>query len=266
MQNNTQKISNEINLLYRLMNSIRKASKDLHDLRAAHSFQLLDDDGNSIERTLQDSFERLLQDYCHSEISENLLSRLAWSMVARRKRILYRRSRYGKSPVQVSKPVPRPVITPSVAGYATGTLGNKGDSGTLTKPTQILTRSIAPTATTLNPEKYRIVSSASVISRSKTIDLSNHDPLSFPDPPCIKVIKRYKRYEKERRLELVNASLNYTGHGPSEFDETSKAEAELERDLVRYWRSLNNGRVEVGCPICFYALPRTVVLDAENWK
>jgi hypothetical protein len=113
------KISNEINLLYRLMNSIRKPSEDLHYLKAAESFELLDKKGNNSEPTLQSYFLQYLKAYCRSNISEQLLARLAFSMIARRKRVQYRRSRYSRAPLTESTPAKMPVIGPTVQGIST---------------------------------------------------------------------------------------------------------------------------------------------------
>jgi hypothetical protein len=275
LQKMSQMISNEINLLYRLMNSIRKASKDLHHLKAADSFKFLDDEGNNLEPTLQESSLRLLQDYCHPDISEGLLARLASSMVARHKRILYRRSRYGSTPLREVTPATKPDITPTVHERSTEILGTENDTlGPNAATTSIVlnqsqARSIAPTATTLNPEKYRKVSTPSHVSKPKTIDLSKHDSLNFPEPPRVKAIKKYKSYEQTRRQELsvrLSALSDRPDHGASDDDEAEAVEAEIQNDLVRFWRSLNNGSVEVMCPICFYAIPHTVILDVKSWR
>jgi hypothetical protein len=228
-----------------------------------------------MEPTLQESFLQLLRDYCYSGISEGLLARLASSMVVRHKMILYRRSRYGSTPLRVVTPAIKPDITPTVHGRLTNFLGTENDTHEPNATTtsivlnQSQARSIAPTATTLSPEKYKKVSTPSNISRQKTVDLSKHDLLNFPEPPRVKAIKRYKSYEQTRKQELavrLSALSNRPDHGTSDDDEAEAVKAEFQKDLVRFWRSLNNGSVEVMCPICFYAIPHTVILDVETWR
>ncbi|KAL2147416.1 hypothetical protein VTI28DRAFT_9315 [Corynascus sepedonium] len=105
-------LASDITMLYRLSNTIRRASKESQDLKAAKTYLIRDDDGNDAEPLLQKFYEHYIRDK-FPEITNGLSERLASSIVLRRKRILYRRSRYMKSAIRVTNTAPQPMIEPA---------------------------------------------------------------------------------------------------------------------------------------------------------
>jgi hypothetical protein len=93
-------ISAEITLLHQLSNTIRKASKETHNLKAATAFVLRDEEGNDCESAFRGLFALEIIHKKFPMCDEMIKERVATAMLLRRKRILYRRSRYGKFPAR----------------------------------------------------------------------------------------------------------------------------------------------------------------------
>lgn len=91
----------EISLLHELSNIIRKASREANNVKAALSFNITDEEGNDLEKPLKGHFAANIRDRFPG-ISDILSLRLAETMILRRKRILYKRSRYSKAPMRIS--------------------------------------------------------------------------------------------------------------------------------------------------------------------
>ncbi|KAF4626071.1 hypothetical protein G7Y89_g12090 [Cudoniella acicularis] len=274
-------IANEISLLHRLLNTIRRASKHSQSVKAIKLFQIKDDEGNDAEPFLQEVFASYIYDRFKG-IGEAIRQRLASTMLLRRKRILYRRSRYGQAPIKPKKTISQPTVTlPLVQQQAAGALEQprRPDAPEVAaESTQTIVQSLAVTATTLAPDSFKKASAPSIISVSKTVSLGDHQDLIFPPAPtgCIK--QKYKQLKKQRKeghtayLESLRRSLDagIKGSSPkllSEFhQETSDAEAKLQNTLDKDWDSCIRAIVEVTCPFCFYTLPSLDVVDEKKWK
>ena len=70
-----QDVSNEISLLYKFSNTIRKASRATQNQKAADGFRMLDIEGNGTEPLLRQIFSNYIRDRC-SGVSEKMRDRL----------------------------------------------------------------------------------------------------------------------------------------------------------------------------------------------
>lgn len=292
-----QAIAGEINLLYRLSNTIRRASRESQNLKAAGSYHILDDDGNDSEPMLQEIFANYICGRFPS-IHDNLRQRLASSMVLRRRRILYRRRRYGESPIRVNKTITQPKIQiPQTQrqGPVILDLTNEGaeaaESTVGLAQAKSTVRSLAVSATTLAVDNYKKALTPSVISATKTVALGSHEDLVFPPAPNGRIKLRYKRLEKQRRQAHQayitslpgyypqaehgeNAPAPLSDRGDSEGTDSlpelrhkiSEAETKLQTGLESDWNDCHKALPELTCPFCFYALPSFSVSDDNKWK
>ncbi|VUC32849.1 unnamed protein product [Clonostachys rosea] len=221
-KSDVQSVAKEISLLYRLTNTIRRASKERQNAKAAKSYHIRDDEGNIIEPLLQELYSHYILGRFPS-IENNLRSRLAASMVLRRKMVLYRRSRYGTNPIRADKNVSQPKIDfpqthtqPTDEDEPSEELVD-GIEAVATAAPQSSIQSQAPSATTLAIEDYKKTSTPSVISATKTVALANHEELPFPPIPNGRVKDRYKKlmqirwdeFEKDMMPELRGLELTY---------------------------------------------------------
>ncbi|CAH0058637.1 unnamed protein product [Clonostachys solani] len=202
-----QTVAKEISLLYRLTNTIRRASKERQNIKAAKSYHIRDDEGNTIEPLLQELYSHYILGKFPS-IENNLRSRLAASMVLRRRMVLYRRSRYGTNPIRADKNISQPKIDfPQAHTLSTNAdepseeLADGIETVGTTAP-QSSIQSQAPSATTLAVEDYKKTSTPSVISATKTVALANHEELAFPPIPNGRVKERYKKLKQLRWEEF----------------------------------------------------------------
>lgn len=280
----------EIQLLYRISNTIRRASEESQNDRATTSYRIRDDDGNDAEPMLQELFTNYIRDRFPS-ITDSLRLRLAFSMVLRRRRILYRRSRYGESPIRTEKTISQPQIRmPQSQSQEPVAFDSAKDAKSA--PAKSITRSLAPSATTLAIEQYRRASTPSVISAVKTVTMGNNEGLIFPPAPNGRIKARYKLLEKQRReshreflaslldpLQLennghVNAAQYLSGQykdyaldsNPEHHAKISVAERKLQDGLESDWNDCHEAVPEVICPFCLYALPSLSICDDRSWK
>ncbi|EHK42542.1 hypothetical protein TRIATDRAFT_163125, partial [Trichoderma atroviride IMI 206040] len=186
LKSEVEYIASEISLLHELSNTIRKASRKTTDVKAAALFHIQDDEGNDLEEPLKNYFATNIRDQFPG-ISDVLRLRLAKAMVVRRKRILYKRSRF--APMRIAQPSNQPVIqAPITKETDPGSviLEDVKESKPLA-PLQPLfssvAKSITKSATTLAPQNYQKATAPSVISQSKTIALGSHQDLVFPSVP-----------------------------------------------------------------------------------
>lgn len=291
-------IAKEISLLYKISNTIRRASKEAQNLKAAKSYRMKDDEGHDVEQLLHQIFSSYLVGRFPS-IKGNLCDRLASSMLLRRRRILYRRSRYGNSPIKptgtISQPqVELPQIQNPNAIVREG-LHKPAETiqSTNTTRTGSIVQSVAVTATTLFAESYKKASTPSVISATKTIALDNHEQLVFPPPPDGLVWQRYKPLRRQREKEYRDClksiltpsqyeeylSQNLSGlmlitadHEASNITTTQHSQTLLETEkrfkdsLELDWNDCIKSVAEVMCPFCFYALPSWFASDKKKWR
>jgi len=209
-------------LLHRLSNTIRRASKELQNIKAAKSFRIDDDDENDAEPLLQEVFANYILGR-FPNIGDTIRQRLASTMLLPRKRILYRRARYGETPIRLKKTVLRPTIilpqTQRQAVIVPENLQPFDECEATAKSTQSTIESMAISATTLNADDFKKASTPSVASVAKTIDLSNHEDLIFPPAPTGRLKQRYKQLRKQREEEhkayINNLKSNQSAGGNS---------------------------------------------------
>lgn len=142
-----------------MSNLIRRSSKDIQDTKA-NEFPIQDDEGNDWVPLLLGHLQHHIRDR-FPVLSDGVLERPANSMLLRRKRILYRRSRQRKKPIKLEGPVQMETITLPTAAPDTITLpakkppiSNPGLTG------EIIVHSQTNTATILAPETFQRVSYA----------------------------------------------------------------------------------------------------------
>lgn len=249
-------IADQISLLHKLSNTIRRASKELQNLEAARASRICDDDGNDAEDFLQQVFAYYVRDHFPTT-SEAIQQRLAGAMVLRRKRILYRRSRYGSTPIRVqdvpSQPdVKMPQAQPTTQPRKEDTHQETGD---FQPQKQSGIRSQAQSATTLAADKFHKASAPSAVSASKTVALSSHEDLVFPPAPT-GAIKSKQRQLVQQREDALRQRLGGQ-------DRIANVE---DRTAAQDWEDAVNSIGEVTCPFCFYALPAWDVVNRIKWE
>ncbi|KAJ4316001.1 hypothetical protein N0V84_008065 [Fusarium piperis] len=265
-------ISKELTLLHKISNTIRRASKEKQNIQAEKSFNIQDDEGNDAEPFLRQLFSNQIRDRFPG-ISDNIQQRLANSMVLRRKRIMYRRKRYGKQPIRLPKaPLPPTVSAPKVKPNV-GVQREPVKQQATPASTPSIVPSVPQTATTLVADKFQQAAAPSIISASKTVALSSHDQLQFPPAPCGALMKRYRRFKKEQDEQLkaiLEAVPGYYGPkvppAPDARNVIRNHRASHKQTLDNYWDECLGAVGEVVCQFCFYALPVRDVVQESKWR
>ncbi|KAI1427238.1 hypothetical protein F5Y12DRAFT_180747 [Xylaria sp. FL1777] len=262
-----QRISNEISLLHRFSNTIRRASKETQSYKAAKTFMIKDDEGNNAEPFLLKLFSNHVRDRFPGA-SDEIRQRLASTMLMRRKRVLYSRSRYGKSIVRTQKVPSQPQARPTIQLFK-----EPANRGVVTRVPQITAQSVAQTATTLSPENFQRASSPSVVSVSKTVALNHHEEVRFPPAPCGWLKRKYNKRKKEREKEYKNAlellaqrTESSNSQGPPLSEMIQAKEAIYQKVLADDWNECLRSTPEISCPYCFCALPVEDVVDEKKWS
>ncbi|KAJ4172036.1 hypothetical protein NW754_007634 [Fusarium falciforme] len=243
-------IAAEITRLNKISNTIRRASKDTQVLKASN-FQIKDEEGQNVEPLLLNHFEHHIGDWFPG-ISETIRQRLARAMLLRRKRILYRRHRQGNTSIRSENAIPQTSVTlpdaqPAAESSLQTTSKKKGEKAAVSRPPSKVAPSQVKSATTLAPEKFKMVSSSpSVVSASRTIASGKHQVLAYPPAPGFAAKRRYEKLKSQRMIEAAEKST-----------EPSLQEL-LESDL----RAIG----EITCPYCLYALPAAEVFDERKWQ
>ncbi|RYO79715.1 hypothetical protein DL766_010476 [Monosporascus sp. MC13-8B] len=256
---------------------------------------------DSSVRAVADEIEPLLQGLYANyicgrfpSIEDSLRQRLTSLMVLRRKRILYRRSRYGGSPIRAKKTISPPNVEPPRTQQQVPLALEAAEAAHLVNvmPAKSNIQPLAVSATTLAADEFKKASTPSVVSATKTVALGNDEDLVFPPAPNGQVKQRYRTLKKERE-ELHKAYLNSLP-GFSHYEEylrqqslkpltepdnrrtadsftelchkISEAETMLETDLELDWNNCNKAIAEAICPFCLYALPSLSVSDEKKWK
>ncbi|KAI0553244.1 hypothetical protein F4679DRAFT_532514 [Xylaria curta] len=266
-----QGIANEISLLHKFLNTIRRASKETQDRAALEAFKIEDDEGNDVEPFLLTLFTNHIRDRFPGA-SDIIQRRLASTMLQRRKRILYRRFRYGKYHIKPrGAPFQSSIVQPQAPPAAEPTTGQPREHGrhrVSTNATQNTAPSIAITATTLSPQSFQKASTPSVVSVSRSIALSNHPELRFPPAPCGGLLRRYKKLkqktQKEHREDLNSIPGESDGLAPRQL--VAIMGAKYERILASEWEECLQAVPELICPFCFCALPVKEVIDNRKWS
>ncbi|KAI0180727.1 hypothetical protein GGR52DRAFT_2839 [Hypoxylon sp. FL1284] len=225
-------IASEISLLHRFSNTIRRASHEAQNSKAAESFRIRDDEGNDAEALLTALFFYHVRDRFPT-VGEHICQRLADTMVLRRKRILYKRSRYGDATIRPQQVPSQPRITlPKIRPrFAVADQSEAFEPQAIPTRSKSTVQSLTQSATTLSPEKFVKASAPSVVSVSKTVALSSHGDLIFPPAPL------------GMEFQVPNSHMERSA-----------------------WRESVDAIGEVTCPFCFYALPAQDVVDNKKWK
>ena len=283
LQQAVKAIANEVSLLHELSNTIRRASRDSANLKAAVDFCIKDQEGNDLEPALKHYFSVNIKDRFPG-CSDVLLDRLASTMVLRRKRILYRRHRYGKTPVRRIEPVSQPEITdhnvphvgtihiPDGGLQESGRIGGQAVAATA----QTVMKSVAKSATTLAAAQFHQASSPSVVSGAKTIALGTHESLNFPRPPRRHIREHVERLRKtlleridEAELQERDTEAANTDGIPDETQRESNRDSEAlkkERVEEELRRQCDEIDIDVTCPFCLYTMPSRDLCDEVRWR
>lgn len=187
----SEAIASEVSLLHELSNTIRSASRESQNMKAATTFQIKDEEGNDMEDHLKHYFLKGLQDR-FPESSYSICKRLSSTMILRRKRILYRRSRYVAKPqaAGVARPMPKPAIelhpTPQRREFQVQYgMQEQGQERPHLEISPSILLSTGQSATTLMPQNFLRASAPSVMSHTQTVDLGAHEDLVFPPVPQV---------------------------------------------------------------------------------
>ncbi|KAJ5429209.1 hypothetical protein N7491_006225 [Penicillium cf. griseofulvum] len=264
-------IANRIALLHRLSNTIRKASSNTRNDKAATSFRILDEEGNDAEPLLKAVFANYIRDKFR-EIDEVLLQRLGSAMVLRRKRVLYRRQRFGKGSLRVEQTGPPPIVKPPTnhhAQFAVEQEPLKRRDGLGDASKQSAKSHAAISATTLVVDNFRKASAPSRVSATKTVALNSHEDLPFPLAPLGDVRRRYKKMKRAREEEYRISLLILSNDSESPADLASikiQAEVTLRQAMQRDWDECLQAMGEVACPFCLYTIPASEANDNTKWK
>ncbi|KAG4292568.1 hypothetical protein FPRO06_12056 [Fusarium proliferatum] len=268
-------VSSEITLLHKITNTIRRASKDTQNIRAAERYKIRDEEDNDVGPFIQSVFLNYINDRYHVASAE-IRQRLASSMVLRRKRLLYRQERYGKSPIHLPQKTSAPGILHPESEIMT-TLGDAerpAKRRIIAAPSQSAMHS-AETATTFSPEGYKKAAAPSIVSISKTVQLSSEDELAFPPAPSGAFTQRFNKAKKDiedrhkQRLSTIDSyyeGVDMTTIAPEDVRAIIDAGALRDRALAKAHDDCIKAVSEVTCPYCFHVLPISEVLDELKWK
>lgn len=237
-------ISARISFLHRFTNIIRKASRDTGNQKAATVFRMIDEDGIDVEPFLLGQFSNYLLNR-FPRLHQDMRQRLASAMILQRKRVLYRRSQYGPSPIKLPG-VPRqppPQVIEEAEVKLVAPLQQQDISwdhvSQSTPKSESGLKSETRTATTLKPKQFAKASTPSVISESNTVALEKHESLVFPPAP-------------RRLLERLNRRQNKQSEKPMGEGQVVSQYTRLADDIV--------------CPFCFHTLSARDVADLKQWQ
>lgn len=185
-----QSIHVTIDWLHRLSNLVRKASFGNQNQRAAR-FPLVDEDGKDITECLKQIFRHLIRREC-CDISDQILDRLAQTMIIRRRRVLYRRSRQKRWALQQEPHRPRRLDPPAQLAPLQESVEmeeEERERSDVTEEIQLKSETkvqVAPsrlTVTTLDQQKYKKLAAPSRISRATTAPFQHNEKLLVPPRP-----------------------------------------------------------------------------------
>ncbi|UKZ74546.1 hypothetical protein TrVFT333_002216 [Trichoderma virens FT-333] len=255
-------IAVEISHLIKTSNIIRKASQETHTVRAK-DFHIKDEEGNDVEVLLLDHYRRYIGDRFPTA-SVTIQKRLADSMILRRKLVLYKRSRYGKTAIQPQKSEPE-ILSISLPDSHL----QLEDNQKAKEPSRI------QSATTLHPEKFNVIaSSPSVVSATKTVALGNHEALNFPTAPGLHAKRKYEQFKAgqlatnqvmlSKSNELSPAIDSTLDHNIAMRDRQERISAE--KQLSNVLKPEMPAIGEITCPYCLCTLPVEEVFNKQKWQ
>ncbi|OJJ44497.1 hypothetical protein ASPZODRAFT_18687 [Penicilliopsis zonata CBS 506.65] len=181
-------IAKDLTLLHRLSNTIRKASRESQNLRAAADFRIEDDEGNDEGPAWRINFAAEIIRRKWPLCDEFLRERLATAMLLRRKRVLYRRFRHDK----VAK-MSQSVLVQDMEGKGKNNIQDRE------RPAFSASGSRATTAaTTVTPEQFRKASARSVVGIAGTTRMNTQEKSLYPPAPKEQIVKRLEDLERAR--------------------------------------------------------------------
>ncbi|KAH9228669.1 hypothetical protein K456DRAFT_1846233, partial [Colletotrichum gloeosporioides 23] len=245
LQDALREIGNEIDLFHNFANTVRRASRQAQNLKALRSFRIRDDDKNDLEPFLHQLFANYIRDRFPGT-SDSMRKRLADTMLIRRKRILYRRSRYGTNSSR------KPRVDAFEIRRPNRVRGNRSPKSFVRKPRSSAAQgsldetvdaedSIAPTATTLKSKDFQKALAPSVVSLSKTLPLNNQSELPFPPSPCDAINRQYEKLKKNVTKDMRDV---------------------LDDEKSEKLKNLG----QITCQYCFLALPAHAAADETIWR
>ena len=177
-------IHQSIDWLHRLSNLVRKASFANQNKRA-HKFKLEDADGNDLTETFTNYYTKLIKrDF--NGLQNDLTQRLAVSMVTRRRRIMYRKSRqrhWNLPQVEYTAKRLEPSHQPRSSVISQPTKSPRLPKLPLQKERAITQAQSHLTSTTLDINTYRRSLVPSGVSKGSTTPLTKGDEVLVPPPP-----------------------------------------------------------------------------------
>jgi len=190
-------IEETIDRLYRLSSLIRTPSTASQNAKAA-SFQILDDDGDDGESNLEQYACQVVKHRC-PHASEGLVSKMAKTIVMRRKRFLYRR--HHQSKLSFSSSNVRPVVSTEQSHKASSVtrmpLGDKllpANSSPIEQRTRIGKGPPSATTASMFPagrfQPDAVFATKSVISTAIFAPDESADAVQVPPPPRIPLGKK----------------------------------------------------------------------------
>lgn len=231
-----------------------------------------------MEPLLEIIFANYVRDKFRS-IDEKVLQRLVRAMITRRKRVLYKRSRFGNLAVRVRQTKPRPKVqTPQTQPQQAPTIQGLSQAEQNKDNDDLKEDEIGPnyksqagiSATTLAADKFKKASAPSVISGTKTVAFDNHEDLPFPVPPLGRVRRKYKKMkralEDRKRSDITTISEKSKPADMDMSDYQVKADIKLSRELNECWDQCLRAVGEVTCPFCFYAILALDISDDNKWR
>lgn len=221
-----------------------------------------------MEPLLEIIFANYVRDKFRS-IDEEILQRLVRAMVTRRKRVLYKRSRFGNLALRVKETKPRPKVqapqTQPQQTPATQELPqaeNKEDDIGANYKSQA-----GVSATTLAVDKFKKASAPSVISGTKTVAFDNHEDLPFPLPPLGRVRRKYKKMKWALEENLASIPEGYKADSLIYPERIEEVESKLLKKMNdECWDQCLRAVGEVTCPFCFYAISALDISDDNKWR
>lgn len=177
-------LSTSIDWLHRIANMIRRASTSRQNARAS-KFHLTDSEGGDATPIYEQIFRRfIMRDF--PNIQHDFCDRLISTMLLRRRRILYRRSRQVKLALHNPKPAPKPTQLTLSMPFAHSVLDVpetvRANSAT---PSDIASHATTVPSATWPATNPRTVPAPSRISEARTVVMTTGLKDMIPMPPRI---------------------------------------------------------------------------------
>ncbi|KAI0900540.1 hypothetical protein F4806DRAFT_159830 [Annulohypoxylon nitens] len=174
-------ISSRIRLLHEISSTVRTATRKSPDVKAITSFQMNDDNGDNIEDIVRKYFTVKFRDD-YPESSDIICDRLVTTMILRRKRVLYRRSRYTPNPTKSAQTsMESEIETPVVNTQKENEEQKVSNQDIEVAPEPSKGPLVVPSATTFASHISQRAPSA--VPSVNSADSESHEELIFPPRP-----------------------------------------------------------------------------------